>query len=69
MGQTSLEPAAAAAALSLVPKETFAVRSCCSRGELESCEVRETDDSEGDNKLVFLLCWGRGEAVVGGESV
>lgn len=64
MGHTSLELAAAtaAAALSLLPRETFAVKSWGSRvgaGELESCEFRETDDSEGESKLVFLLCCGR----------
>jgi hypothetical protein len=43
------------------------VRSCASTveaGELESWEFRETEDSEGDSRLVFLLCWGRGAAFV-----
>lgn len=36
-------------------------------GELEVCELRETELSDGDSRLTFLLCWAVGAGGTAGE--
>ena len=71
IGHTSLELAEAAAALSALSKDTLEIMSCVSvveAGLFEACEFNETELSEGDSRLTFRLCCGRGKGETAGDT-
>lgn len=71
IGHTSREEAAAAAAWSTFSRETLEPMSCVSRvgaGEFEFWELRDTELSDGDRRLTFLLWRDAGAGETAGDS-